>query len=42
MEGPVPCVGIVCMRGGDVLLIRRGRPPLKDAWSLPGGRIQRG
>ena len=39
---PVAAVGIVCLRGDDVLLIRRGTPPLQDAWSLPGGRIEWG
>ena len=38
----VPAVGIVCFRGDEVLLIRRGQPPLKGAWSLPGGRIEFG
>jgi 8-oxo-dGTP diphosphatase len=33
---------VVCLRGEAVLLIRRGRPPLKGAWSLPGGRIEWG
>jgi 8-oxo-dGTP diphosphatase len=39
---PVPCVGVVCMRDGEVLLIRRGRPPRRGEWSLPGGRIEPG
>jgi 8-oxo-dGTP diphosphatase len=39
---PVPAVGVVCLRGGEVLLIRRGAPPLLGAWSLPGGRIEWG
>ncbi len=39
---PVPCVGIVCLRGDSVLLIRRGTPPRQGEWSLPGGRIERG
>jgi 8-oxo-dGTP diphosphatase len=42
MSGPIPCVGIVCVRGADVLLIRRGAPPLANAWSMPGGRIEWG
>lgn len=39
---PVPAVGVVCLRGDEVLLIRRGTPPLKGEWSLPGGRIEPG
>jgi 8-oxo-dGTP diphosphatase len=39
---PVAAVGVVCFRGDDVLLVRRGKPPLEDSWSLPGGRIEWG
>lgn len=39
---PVPAVGVVCLRGREVLLIRRGTSPLLGAWSLPGGRIEWG
>ncbi|MEM8616116.1 MAG: NUDIX hydrolase [Pseudomonadota bacterium] len=39
---PVPAVGIVCVRGEEVLLVRRGQPPRKGEWSLPGGRIEPG
>ena len=42
MLAPVPCVGVVCLRGDEVLLIRRGRPPRQGEWSLPGGRIEAG
>jgi len=41
-SAPSAAVGIVCLKGREVLLIRRGRPPLKGAWSLPGGRIEWG
>ena len=30
-------IGVVALRGEDVLLIRRGRPPRAGHWSLPGG-----
>ena len=40
--GPIPCAGVVCMRGDEVLLVRRGAPPKRGEWSLPGGQIQRG
>ena len=39
---PVPAVGVVCFRGEEVLLIRRGTPPREGQWSLPGGRIEPG
>ena len=39
---PVPAVGVVCWRGDEVLLIRRGREPRKGDWSIPGGRIKAG
>ncbi len=39
---PVPAVGVVCLRGDAVLLIRRGTPPRLGEWSLPGGRIEPG
>ena len=39
---PVPGVGVVCLRGAEVLLIRRGKPPMRGAWSLPGGRVEWG
>lgn len=42
LPAPVPCVGIVCLRGEEVLLIRRGRPPRQGEWSVPGGRIEPG
>ncbi len=41
-EHPVPAAGVVCLRGDDVLLIRRAKPPLAGRWTLPGGRIQVG
>lgn len=30
-------IGVIAFRGDDVLLVRRGRPPRKGSWSLPGG-----
>lgn len=41
-ERPIAAVGVVCMRDGEVLLVRRGAPPRKGEWSLPGGRIELG
>ncbi|WP_332639847.1 NUDIX hydrolase [Brevundimonas sp.] len=42
LPSPVPAVGVVCLRGDQVLLIRRGTPPRQGEWSLPGGRIEPG
>jgi 8-oxo-dGTP diphosphatase len=39
---PVPCVGVVCFKGREVLLIRRGAPPRLGEWSIPGGKIEWG
>lgn len=39
---PVPTVGVVCLKGDEVLLIRRGQPPRLNQWSLPGGRLEWG
>lgn len=41
-QRPIAAVGVVCLRGEDVLLIQRGKPPLEGQWSLPGGRIEWG
>ena len=42
-DHPRPAVGVVCLRApGEVLLIRRGKPPNAGGWSLPGGRLEWG
>ncbi|MFF4992165.1 NUDIX hydrolase [Streptosporangium saharense] len=39
----VNCVGaIVRDEQGRLLLVRRGRPPGKGLWSVPGGRVEPG
>lgn len=39
----VPCVGALVSDGdGRLLLVRRGRPPGRGLWSLPGGRVEAG
>ncbi len=39
---PVVGVSVAVFRGPDVLIVRRGRPPFLDHWSLPGGRVEEG
>ena len=41
-EAPIVGVGAVVIDGGRVLLVRRGNPPLKGEWSLPGGALELG
>ncbi|HWU50260.1 MAG TPA: NUDIX hydrolase [Asticcacaulis sp.] len=41
-QHPSPAVGVVCRRGDEVLLIRRGRPPRQGEWSIPGGKVNWG
>lgn len=39
---PLVGVGVVAVKDGRVLLIRRGKPPREGSWSLPGGRQRLG
>jgi 8-oxo-dGTP diphosphatase len=39
---PVVGVGGVVVRNGQVLLIRRGKPPLQGRWVVPGGTVELG
>jgi ADP-ribose pyrophosphatase YjhB (NUDIX family) len=34
---PIVGIGVVVLKPGAVLLVRRGKPPNMGAWSLPGG-----
>ncbi|MET7328762.1 NUDIX hydrolase [Nonomuraea sp. NPDC005650] len=39
----VNCVGAIIFDSSDrLLLIKRGRPPGKGLWSIPGGRLEPG
>ncbi|MDR3512522.1 MAG: NUDIX hydrolase [Caulobacteraceae bacterium] len=35
-------MGVVCLRGDEVLLIQRGKAPRLGQWSIPGGRMEFG
>jgi ADP-ribose pyrophosphatase YjhB (NUDIX family) len=39
---PEVAVGAVCVREGQLLLIRRVNAPGAGRWSLPGGRVEQG
>jgi 8-oxo-dGTP diphosphatase len=41
-SAPLAGVGAVVVDSGRVLLVQRGREPLKGHWSLPGGLIELG
>jgi ADP-ribose pyrophosphatase YjhB (NUDIX family) len=41
-KGPIVGVGAVVVHQGRVLLVQRGREPLKGKWSLPGGMLELG
>ncbi len=36
-DRPYVGVGVVVLRGGEVLLVQRGKPPKAGSWSIPGG-----
>lgn len=39
---PLPGVGAIIIRRNKIVLVQRGRNPLKGYWSLPGGLIEPG
>lgn len=42
IAGPAVGVGAVVVEDGRVVLIRRGKEPLKGRWSVPGGTVELG
>lgn len=41
-ERPIVGVGVVLLRPGAVLLVRRAKPPALGQWSIPGGAQELG
>lgn len=41
-SAPMTAVGAVVLQQEQVLLVRRGKPPLEGEWSLPGGLVELG
>jgi len=41
-DAPRVGVSVLCHRDGRALLIKRGKEPYKDHWSLPGGLVELG
>src|SRR6476620_7800367 len=41
-ERPILGVGAIVIESGRVLLVERGREPLKGYWSIPGGVVEAG
>ena len=39
---PELCVGAVVVRGGELLLVERGRGAASGQWAVPGGRVEGG
>jgi 8-oxo-dGTP diphosphatase len=39
---PVLGIGALIFRGSHILLVERGKEPLKGLWSLPGGALETG
>ena len=41
-EAPIAGVGVVVVKGDQVLLVRRGKEPGQGRWGLPGGAVELG
>jgi ADP-ribose pyrophosphatase len=41
-DAPRVAVGAIVFRDGRVLMVRRGRPPARGLWAIPGGSVRLG
>lgn len=41
-DSPIVGVGAIVLAGDKILLVKRGNPPAKGIWSLPGGVVELG
>ncbi|MCE5300253.1 MAG: NUDIX domain-containing protein [Spirochaetia bacterium] len=41
-DNPVPGVGVIAVRDGKILLVKRKLPPMAGTWALPGGFMDQG
>jgi 8-oxo-dGTP diphosphatase len=41
-SSPIVAAGAVIWREDDVLIIKRGTPPRRHEWSIPGGKVEWG
>jgi ADP-ribose pyrophosphatase len=41
-DQPIVAVGAAVCRDGRVLIVRRGKPPSKGVWTVPGGAVDLG
>ena len=41
-DNSLPCVGVLALREGKVLLVKRAVPPFEGYWDIPGGFLESG
>ncbi len=39
-DQPCVAVGAIVFKDNKVLLVRRGKPPARDLWAIPGGSVE--